>query len=248
MALNLAGAMPWATARVMRGLPRRQLLAAMACAACSPAAVASVRLALETDLIDSVRACLSAQIEGEAPPKPAFDSPAAQTAYENWHGFCSARLRDRLPEDDVRTEFLETVWYESRRAGLETSLVMGLIHVESGFRRYAISPVGARGYMQIMPFWAQLLGADDPSKLFHVQTNLRFGCSILRHYLDREQGRLSLALGRYNGQREGVTYPSLVMGRRTQWATDADRLMAPTRRAQASDKLTERSIAPALRQ
>jgi soluble lytic murein transglycosylase-like protein len=205
------------------GLLRRQLLGALACTTLAPAASASVRLALETDLTDSVRASLSAEIEGEAPPKPRFDNPAGQAAYEAWHGSCSAKLRTRLPEDDARTEFLEAVWYESRRAGLETSLVMGLIHVESGFRRYAISSVGARGYMQIMPFWAQLLGAADASKLFHVQTNLRFGCSILRHYLDREQGRLRYALGRYNGQREGITYPSLVFDRRSLWSTHDDR-------------------------
>jgi soluble lytic murein transglycosylase-like protein len=206
---------------------RRKLLAALACTPFAAAATASVRLALEADLTDAVRASLSAEVEGEAPPRPSFDSPAAQSAYEAWHGFCSAKLRVRLPEDDARTEFLDTVWYESRRAGLETSLLMGLIHVESGFRRYAISPVGARGYMQIMPFWAQLLGAADASKLFHVQTNLRFGCSILRHYLDREQGRLSYALGRYNGQREGATYPSLVFDRRSQWSTQHDRSIQP---------------------
>jgi soluble lytic murein transglycosylase-like protein len=91
----------------------------------------------------------------------------------------------------TRIEFLETVWYESRRAGLETSLVLGLIQVESGFRKYAISSAGARGYMQVMPFWARLIGDGDASRLFHMQTNLRFGCVILRHYLDRERATCS---------------------------------------------------------
>jgi soluble lytic murein transglycosylase-like protein len=106
-------------------------------------------------------------------------------------------------EAQTRIEFLETVWYESKRAGLETSLVLGLIQVESGFRKYAISSAGARGYMQVMPFWTRLIGDGDVSRLFHMQTNLRFGCVILRHYLDRERGDLFLALGRYNGSRGG---------------------------------------------
>jgi hypothetical protein len=99
------------------------------------------------------------------------------------------------------------VWYESRRAGLETELVLGLIQVESGFRKYAISSAGARGYMQVMPFWSRLIGDGDVSRLFHMQTNLRFGCTILRHYLDIERGDLFLALGRYNGSRGRSPYP-----------------------------------------
>ena len=82
---------------------------------------------------------------------------------------------------------MQTVWYEAKRAGLDVSMVMGLVQVESGFRKYAISSVGARGYMQIMPFWMRLIGDGDSGKLFHMQTNLRFGCVILRHYLDREK-------------------------------------------------------------
>ena len=116
-----------------------------------------------------------------------------------------------------RVEFLQTVWYESRRAGLDTSLVLGLIQVESAFRKFAISSVGARGYMQIMPFWARLIGDGDPATLFHLQTNIRFGCVILRHYLDREQGDLFMALGRYNGSRGRAAYPNAVLGARQQW-------------------------------
>jgi soluble lytic murein transglycosylase-like protein len=103
------------------------------------------------------------------------------------------------------------------RAGLETSLVLGLIQVESGFRKYAISSAGARGYMQVMPFWARLIGDGDASRLFHMQTNLRFGCVILRHYLDRERGDLFLALGRYNGSRGRAEYPNMVFGARRSW-------------------------------
>ena len=117
----------------------------------------------------------------------------------------------------TRVEFLETVWYESKRAGLEPSLVLGLVQVESAFRKYAVSPVGARGYMQVMPFWAKLIGDGDSSRLFHMQTNLRFGCVILRHYLDRERGDLFMALGRYNGSRGKPEYPNAVLGARKNW-------------------------------
>jgi soluble lytic murein transglycosylase-like protein len=120
-------------------------------------------------------------------------------------------------EPHTRTEFLEAVWYESRRAGLEEALVLGLIQVESGFRKYAISRAGARGYMQVMPFWARVIGDGDSSRLFHLQTNLRFGCVILRHYLGMERGDLFMALGRYNGSRGRPEYPELVFGARRRW-------------------------------
>ena len=134
-----------------------------------------------------------------------------------WLGAASERLKRRKAEHHTRVEFLEAVWYESRRAGLETPLVLGLIQVESGFRKYAISSAGARGYMQVMPFWARLIGDGDARRLFHLQTNLRFGCVILRHYLDRERGDLFMALGRYNGSRGRADYPNLVFGARRAW-------------------------------
>jgi len=80
-----------------------------------------------------------------------------------------------------------------------------------------VSVAGARGYMQVMPFWTRVLGSGDPSVLFHMQTNLRFGCVILRHYLDREKGNLFLALGRYNGSRGQAPYPNAVIGASRQW-------------------------------
>jgi soluble lytic murein transglycosylase-like protein len=98
--------------------------------------------------------------------------------------------------------------------------VLGLIQVESAFRRWAISSVGARGYMQVMPFWTRVIGDGDASRLFHMQTNLRFGCVILRHYLDRENGNLFMALGRYNGSRGRSPYPDAVMAASRQWAFD----------------------------
>jgi len=173
---------------------------------------------IEEPLADSVRGALAAAIAQDAPLSPSFDSIEDRLAYLRWLGAMSDRLRRRKAEHHTRLEFLQTVWYESRRAGLETSLVLGLIQVESGFRKYAISVAGARGYMQVMPFWTRLIGDGDPSRLFHLQTNLRFGCVILRHYLDRERGDLFMALGRYNGSRGKATYPDLVFGARRAWA------------------------------
>jgi soluble lytic murein transglycosylase-like protein len=118
---------------------------------------------------------------------------------------------------DTRVEFLNTVRYESARAALDTSLVLGLIQVESAFRKYAISVVGARGYMQVMPFWTRVIGDADETKLFHMQTNIRFGCVILRHYLDRERGDMFMALGRYNGSRGKAEYPNAVFAAQKNW-------------------------------
>jgi soluble lytic murein transglycosylase-like protein len=138
-------------------------------------------------------------------------------AHLRWLGQMSERLKKRTADHLTRVEFLETLWYESTRAGLEPALLLGLVQVESGFRKYAISPVGARGYAQVMPFWARLIGDGNASRLFHTQTNLRFGCVILRHYLDLERGDLYLALGRYNGSRGRPEYPSAVFAARKAW-------------------------------
>ncbi len=171
----------------------------------------------EEPLADSVRGALSAAVANAAPPKVQFETIEPRLAYLRWMGAMSEKLKRRKPELQTRTEFLETVWYECRRAGLSVPLVMGLIEVESGFRKYAISVAGARGYMQVMPFWARLIGDGDPHRLFHLQTNLRFGCVILRHYLDRERGDLFLALGRYNGSRGRAEYPNAVFGAQRKW-------------------------------
>lgn len=172
---------------------------------------------VEEPLADSVRSALSAAIAYGAPPKPQFDGIEARLAYLRWLGEMSERLKRQKSETQTRIEFLESVWYESARAGLEPALVMGLIQVESGFRKYVISSAGARGYMQVMPFWARLIGDGQASRLFHMQTNLRFGCVIMRHYLDIEKGNLYLALGRYNGSRGRPEYPNAVMGARKRW-------------------------------
>jgi soluble lytic murein transglycosylase-like protein len=122
-----------------------------------------------------------------------------------------------LANSHLRREFLQTVWYESQRAGLEPSLVLGLVQVESGFRKFAISSAGARGFMQVMPFWTRVLAEGDASVLFQAQTNLRFGCVILRHYLNVENGDLALALGRYNGSRGQMQYPNAVLAAQKGW-------------------------------
>ena len=172
---------------------------------------------IEEPLADSIRSALSASIAQAAPPRPKFDDPDARVAYLRWLGEMSERLKKRKTETQIRIEFLETVWYEAKRAGLEPSLVLGLVQVESGFRKYAISTAGARGYMQVMPFWTKSIGDGNASALFHMQTNLRFGCVILRHYLDIEKGDLYLALGRYNGSRGRPEYPNAVFASRRQW-------------------------------
>ncbi len=205
----------------MSGWTRRDSLAAAAAMAAFggglawPLARASQ---IEEPLADSVKTALSAAIANQAPPIPEFSDTERRLAYLRWLGATSERLRKRKSDFQTRIDFLQTVWYESRRAGLDTTLVLGLIQVESGFRKFAISSVGARGYMQIMPFWARLIGDGEPGRLFHMQTNLRFGCVILRHYLDRERGNLFMALGRYNGSRGKAVYPYAVQAAARQWA------------------------------
>ena len=203
--------------RIGRG--RRQVAGALAAAPllCVAPRIAWAGAQVEEPLANAVKTALSAAVAESAPPKPSFPAIEPRLAYLRWLGEMSSRLKKRSADHTTRVEFLETVWYESRRAGLETALVLGLIQVESGFRKYAISVVGARGYMQVMPFWTRLIGDGNPTRLFHMQTNLRFGCVILRHYLDVERGDLFLALGRYNGSRGRAEYPAAVFAARKRW-------------------------------
>lgn len=154
----------------------------------------------------SVQAALQATVADQASPEPEFPSVIDKV---NWLSTMSERLYKRMPDPQARIEFLKTVYYEARRAGLDPQLVLGLIQVESGFRKYAVSGAGARGYMQVMPFWVKLIGTPD-NNLFHMRTNLRYGCTILRHYLDIEKGDLYRALGRYNGSLGKPEYPNMV--------------------------------------
>ena len=155
----------------------------------------------------SVQAALSEAISDQAAPHLAFRSEQEARA---WLAAMSHRLARRMPERREREEFLVTVHYEAKRAGLDPQMLLGLIQVESAFRKYAVSTAGARGYMQVMPFWVKLIGTSRHN-LFHLRTNLRFGCVILRHYLDIEKGDLFRALGRYNGSLGQAEYPRMVL-------------------------------------
>jgi soluble lytic murein transglycosylase-like protein len=182
----------------------------------------------EEPLVDSVRTALSTAVHLSGPPTLVHADVQAAETFQQWLVQNEARLDRQLsrrkespiPElasPQLRREFLQTVWYESQRAGLEPSLVLGLIQVESGFRKFAISSAGARGFMQVMPFWTRVLAEGDARVLFQAQTNLRFGCVILRHYLNVENGNLTLALGRYNGSRGQMQYPNAVLVAQKGW-------------------------------
>ena len=183
----------------------------------------------EEHLADSVRIAMSSAVADLPPPTPYLPTEQDQASYQQWLGHTQAQLerklkdkkgQPRLPElasPELQQAFLQTVWYESSRAGLEPALVMGLIEVESGFRKFAISSAGARGVMQVMPFWTRQLGISDASALFQWQANMRFGCVILRHYLSLEQGNMHMALGRYNGSRGQLAYPQAVLAAQRRW-------------------------------
>lgn len=157
---------------------------------------------------------LSVSVQG-ALHKAVSDSRPTVTSFKNsmdavdWLGEMSRRLEKRIPNREYRIDLLRSVHYEATRAGLDPQLVLGLMQVESGFRKYAVSSAGARGYMQVMPFWLKLIGRPEDS-LFDLRTNLRYGCTILRHYLDIERGDLFRALGRYNGSLGKPEYPNMV--------------------------------------
>lgn len=144
------------------------------------------------------------------------DIPPELSSFENkseeimWIANMNSKLIYYIPDTDTRINFLKTLHYESKRAGLEPELILGLIKTESSFNKYALSPVGARGYMQIMPFWIDIIGKKEHN-LFHLRTNLRYGCTILRYYLNIEHGNLYRALGRYNGSTGKPTYPTSVV-------------------------------------
>lgn len=162
---------------------------------------------LEEPLSNSVKALMQKSISDLAAPKLVFDDPVEGEA---WLAQMSTRLEKRIPDETYRKDFLKSVHYEATRAGLDPQVVLGLIQVESGFKKYAVSSVGARGYMQVMPFWVRSIGSNDHN-LFDMRLNLRYGCTILRHYLDIERGNYFRALGRYNGSLGKPQYPNLVV-------------------------------------
>jgi soluble lytic murein transglycosylase-like protein len=162
----------------------------------------------EEKLSVSVRAALQRAVADQPSQISSFRTPVEEAV---WLDEMSRRLAKKIPDTEVRFDLLRSVHYEATRAGLDPELVLGLIQVESAFRKYALSPVGARGYMQVMPFWQRVIGTPDHN-LFHLRTNLRFGCTILRHYLNQERGDYFRALGRYNGSLGRAEYPTLVVG------------------------------------
>ena len=155
----------------------------------------------------SVQARLSSLVSDRAVPALHFRSAEDGN---RWINAMEKRLEKRIPDRKQRLELLRTVHYEALRAKLDPQLVLGVIEVESAFRKYAVSRAGARGYMQVMPFWLKLIGQPNHN-LFHMRTNLAYGCAILRHYVDMEQGDYFRALGRYNGSLGQSPYPRAVL-------------------------------------
>jgi len=127
-----------------------------------------------------------------------------------WIKEMSPRVAHKVGNEVERRELLAMVYYEASRSALDPQLILAVIYHESGFKKYAISPADARGYMQVMPFWVKLIGKPDQN-LFNVRTNLRYGTVILRHYLAIENGDLYRALGRYNGSVGKPDYPVAVL-------------------------------------
>ncbi|MDR0249872.1 MAG: lytic transglycosylase domain-containing protein [Burkholderiales bacterium] len=160
---------------------------------------------IEEALMPSVVAGLQRSLSDRPIPNDYANRPDVLS----WVSVISPKLAKRLPDERERNELLATLHYEGTRAGLDLQLLLGVIHHESGFKKYAVSVAGARGYMQVMPFWVKLIGNEEQN-LFHLRTNLRYGCVILRHYLDRENGDLFRALGRYNGSLGRAEYPNAV--------------------------------------
>lgn len=185
-------------------LNKYQLLLCLTTALFTPLAHAGNQA--NTPLAASVRAVLHNSISDMTAPKLAF---ATQYEADVWLNEMSRRLEKRIPDKTYRMDLLKAIHYEATRAGLEPEMVLGLIEVESGFKKYAVSNVGARGLMQVMPFWVKEIGTAEHN-LFHLRTNLRYGCTILRHYLNIENGDLFRALGRYNGSLGKAEYPNLV--------------------------------------
>jgi soluble lytic murein transglycosylase-like protein len=170
----------------------------------------SVPFAAAAQEVDpQLRALLKAAAEASDSFGDRFDA-------EVWLFDMSRRLERKLPDAQYRLELLKTVHYEATRARLAPELVLAVIEVESNFDQFAISSAGARGLMQVMPFWLKEIGKPGDS-LFRMQTNLRYGCTILKYYLDKERGNLHLALKRYNGTREHVYGAKVDRAMQTRW-------------------------------
>ncbi|MFC3874188.1 lytic transglycosylase domain-containing protein [Neisseria musculi] len=197
-------------------LLRRRLLAAGGALLLSPRLLHAGAQREET-LSDDVASVMRSSINNVNPARLVFDR--AEDG-ERWLHDMSARLARYVADEGERKRLLVNIQYESSRAGLDTQVVLGLIQVESAFRQYAISNVGARGLMQVMPFWKNHIGKPSHN-LFDIRTNLRYGCTILRHYNNVERGNLVRALARFNGSLGSSKYPDAVLGawrNRWQWS------------------------------
>jgi soluble lytic murein transglycosylase-like protein len=195
---------------------------------------------IEEKLVASVQSTLASAIADRAAPRLIGDPREAQA----WLAEMSTRLAKRLPDPEQRTELLITVQYEAKRAGLDPQLVLAVITHESAFRKYAISSASARGLMQVMPFWVRLIGSPEHN-LFHLRTNLRYGCVILRHYLDIEKGDVVRALARYNGSLGRFEYPNVVLGfLERQWKWSAPVLPPSAQLAQPTEPPAAANVNP----
>ena len=196
----------------MIGRGHRRLAAAVAAAAWLLSGGAQAGAQSEEQLAPSVAAGLQRAIADHPVPPDYVDRADLQP----WLAEMSPRLPARITDARDRRELLATIHYEAQRAGLDPQLVLAVMQVESGFKKFAVSTADARGYMQVMPFWVRQIGKPDQN-LFNLRTNLRYGCTILRHYLDRESGDLYRALGRYNGSLGRPEYPSAVVAAMHRW-------------------------------
>lgn len=171
----------------------------------------------EEYLADSVRVLLRQEVSAQMPELRPFGSMTEEQQFYRWRHVMSSKMSSYLAQPNMRETILNAVDYESRRAGLEPALVLGVMTVESRFQPDAKSPVGARGLMQVMPFWAAHIGDGQAQKLYHIRTNVRFGCVILRHYLDKENGNVVRALARYNGSLGQTKYAYKVLQAAQKW-------------------------------
>jgi soluble lytic murein transglycosylase-like protein len=198
------------SSRLLR-LPLGRILLAVLLSLAPTAAHAGAQI--EEALAANVQNSLHRSVSDYPAPHLVFATDVEGLA---WLADMSSRLAAKIPDWPTRRDFLITVQYEAARAGLDPQLVLGLIQQESNFRKYAVSSAGARGYMQVMPFWLRQIGTPEHD-LFTLRANLRYGCTILRYYLDLENGDLYRALGRYNGSLGRAEYPSAVLATMQQW-------------------------------
>ena len=180
-------------------------LLALASLLCGPAGIA----AQSTDIDDELRQLLMHAVASSDSFTDKYDAQA-------WLMLQSGKLARFVKDPEKRLTILKAVHSEAKRAGLQPELVLAVIEIESAFDRYAVSRVGAQGMMQVMPFWKHEIGRPEDN-LIDMMTNLRYGCTILKHYINREQGHWADALARYNGSYGKYWYPEKVLDAWQRW-------------------------------